>query len=322
MEMKAEFVIVSGSVNQQLAMATAQSLGAEIGKCNVERFPDTEVSVRLDEPVRERRVFIIQSSSPSVDQHVMEVFAIADACRRAAALGITWLAPYFGYARSDKRRGRRTAVMGRLVADFAAHAGIDHVIAVDLHSQQVEGFFHVPVENLTSVFAIAEALKPDLKPGSVIVSPDTGRVKMASTYASRLGCPVAVFHKERLNGTKTAVNRVVGEVRGRPCVIIDDMISTGGTINNAIEALIRAGAAGHFIVVASHAVFAPESRKTLNHPAIEKIIVSDSIPVSPDEWPQVKVVSLAPILAGAIRRSMAGASMSDLCEEVIHGRTA
>jgi len=174
------------------------------------------------------------------------------------------MAPYFGYARSDKRRGGRTPVMGRLVADFAESAGIDHVIAVDLHSQQVEGFFHIPVENLSAVPAIADTLKSHLEPESVIVSPDAGRVKMASAYASRMGCPVAVLHKERLNGRKTAVSRIVGEVRARPCVIIDDMISTGGTINNGVEALIRVGAAGNFIVAASHGVFTSEARKNLN----------------------------------------------------------
>ena len=310
-EMRAKFVIVSGSASQKLAMATAQRLGAEIGQCSVTRFPDTEVNVQLNEPVRERRVFIVQSSCPPVDQHIMEVLAIADACRRAAASSITWIAPYFGYARSDKRRGGRTPIMGRLVADFAERAGIDHLIALDLHSQQVEGFFHIPVENLSAVPAIADALKSHLEPESVIVSPDTGRVKMASAYASRMGCPVAVLHKERLNGRKTAVSRIVGEVRARPCVIIDDMISTGGTINNAVEALIRAGAAGNFIVAASHGVFTSEARKNLNHPAIRKIIVTDSIPVSSDDWPQVKIVSLAPILAGAIRRSIGGESMTD-----------
>jgi ribose-phosphate pyrophosphokinase len=317
--MKADFAIVSGSANRKLAMAIAQLLEVEIGACSIDRFPDTEVNVRWDEPVRDRRVFIVQSSCPPVDQHLMEIFAVADASRRAAASGITWIAPYFGYARSDKRRGRRSAVMGRLCADFAERAGIDHVIAVDLHSQQVEGFFHVPVENLTAMFAIAAALQPHLEAGAVVVSPDTGRVKMASAYASRMNCPVAVLHKERLNGRKTAVNRIVGEVRGRPCVIIDDMISTGGTITNAIEALIEAGAVESFVIAASHAVFTPEARKKLNHPAIRKIIVTDSIPISSDDWPQVEVISLAPILAGAIRRSMAGESMADLCEKMSAG---
>jgi ribose-phosphate pyrophosphokinase len=166
----------------------------------------------------------------------------------------------------------------------------------------VEGFFHVPVENLTAVPAISDALKPQLEPGSVIVSPDTGGVKLASAYASRLGCLAAVLHKERLNGAKTVVDRVVGEVRGRPCVIIDDMISTGGTITNAIEALTQAGAREQFIVAATHPVFTPEARRNLNHLSIRQIIVTDSIPISHHQWRRVHVVSLAPIIAEALCR--------------------
>ncbi len=300
--MKPDFIIVSGNVNRDLAIAIAQLLNVEIGKCRVERFPDTEVNVQLDESVRSRDVFIVQSSCPPVNERAMEAFAIADACRRDAASSITWIAPYFGYARSDKRRGRRTALMGRLVADFAEHAGIGRVIAVDLHSPQVEGFFHVPMENLTAVPVISDALKRDMEPGSVIVSPDAGGIKLASAYASRLGCAVAVLHKERLNGAKTIVNRVVGDVRGKPCVIIDDMISTGGTIRNAVDALIQAGAREQFIVAATHPVFTPEARKNLIHPAVREIVVTDSIPVPADAWPHVKTVSLAPLLAKATRK--------------------
>ena len=302
--MKPDFVIVSGNVNRELAIAIAQLLGVEIGKCRLERFPDTEVNVQLDEPARDRHVFIVQSSCAPVDEHAMEAFAIADACRRAAASSITWIAPYFGYARSDKRRGRRTALMGRLAADFAEHAGINHLIAVDLHSPQVEGFFHVPVENLTAVPVISDALKRDMEPGSLIVSPDTGGMKLASAYASRLGCPVAVLHKERLNGSETVVNRVVGDVRDKPCVIIDDMISTGSTIKNAINALVQSGAREQFIVAATHPVFTLEARKNLNHPSIRQIIVTDSIPVAHHHWRRVFVVSLASIIAEAIRRSL------------------
>jgi ribose-phosphate pyrophosphokinase len=302
--MKADSLVVSGNANRDLAIAIARLLDLDLAKCRVERFPDTELNVQVNEPVRERRIFIIQSSCPPVDERVMEAFAIADACRRAAASAINWIAPYFGYARSDKRKGRRTALMGRLVADFAEHAGINRVIAVDLHSPQVEGFFRVPVENLTAVPAIADALKESMMPDSVIVSPDTGGIKLASGYGARLGCPVAVLHKERLNGTKTVVNRIVGDVRGKSCVIIDDMISTGGTIKNAIEAVLQAGANEGIIVAATHPVFTAEARDHLNHPAIRKIIVTDSIPVSRDEWPRVKTVSLASMLAAAIRRNV------------------
>jgi ribose-phosphate pyrophosphokinase len=298
--MKPEFIILSGNVNRDLAIAIAQLLGVEIGKCRLERFPDTEINVQVDDSVRDRHVFIVQSSCPPVDEHAMEVFAIADACRRDAARSITWIAPYFGYARSDKRRGRRTALMGRLVADFAEHAGVNRVIAMDLHSPQAEGFFHVPVENLTAVPVIADALKAHLESKSVIVSPDTGGIKLASAYASRLSLPVAVLHKERLDGAKTVVNRVIGDVRGKPCLIIDDMISTGGTIRNAMEALTAAGSSDCFAIAASHPVFTSEARKNLSHPSIRQILVTDSIPFSVRDWPHATVVSLAPMLAKAI----------------------
>jgi ribose-phosphate pyrophosphokinase len=305
--MNQEFLMVSGSANQELALAVARLLHVEPVRCRVERFPDTEINLELLEPVRDRRVFIVQSSSPPVDAHVMEAFAIADACRREGASGITWIAPYFGYARSDKRKGRRTALMGRLVADFAEHAGVDQIIAVDLHSPQVEGFFRIPVDNLSAVPALAGALREQVEAGSVIVSPDTGGTKLASAYGAALGFPVVVLHKERLDGAKSVVTRIAGEVRGKACVIVDDMISTGGTVRKAIEALLHAGAGERVIVAATHPVFTAEARENLDHPAIKQITVADSIPVATDVWPRVKTVSLAPLLAAAIRSHVAAA---------------
>jgi ribose-phosphate pyrophosphokinase len=305
--MNQNLMIVSGTVNRDLAGAIARLLDVDLAKCRVERFPDTEVNVELGESVRERRVFIVQSSCPPVDEHAMEAFAIADACRRAAAASITWIAPYFGYARGDKRRGRRCALMGRLIADFAEQAGINQLIAVDLHSPQVEGFFRAPVENLTAVPVIADALKENLLAGSVIVSPDAGGIKLASAYGARLGCAVAVLHKERLDGAKTAMTKVVGDVRGRTCVIVDDMVSTGGTIKNAIKVLLQSGASEEFIVAATHPVFTLQAQQNLKDPAIRQIVVTDSIPVSPNDWPKVKTVSLAPLLASTIRHDVSAA---------------
>lgn len=301
----AQCLIVSGSASRELAREVARLLKLEIANCRVERFPDTEVDVELDQAVRAREVFIIQASSPPVDQNAMETCAIADACRRAGAASISWVAPYFGYARSDRRKGRRVAIMGRLTADFVQRAGIDHVMAMDLHSEQIEGFFDVPVEHVTAVAVIADALQSEIAPDSVIVSPDKGRVKMASAYATRLGCTIAVLYKERLSAKKTLVHKVAGDVRRKRCVIIDDMISTGATINSAIKALIRAGASPGFVVAASHAVFSRGARRNLNHSAIQKIIVTNSIAFSAAAWPRVKVVSVGPVLAEAIQRSLA-----------------
>jgi ribose-phosphate pyrophosphokinase len=305
--MNQNLTVVSGTANRDLAGAIARLLDVDLAKCRVERFPDTEVNVELGESVRERRIFIIQSSCPPVDEHAMETFAIADACRRAAAASITWVAPYFGYARGDKRKGRRGALMGRLVADFAEQAGINQLIAVDLHSPQVEGFFRAPVENLTAVPVIADVLKESGLAESVIVSPDAGGIRLASAYGARLECPVAVLHKERLDGEKTVITKIVGDVRSRPCVIVDDMISTGGTIKNAIEVLLQAGASEKFIVAATHPVFTPDAQQNLKHPAIQQIVVTDSIPMSPHDWSgdgRIKVVSLAPLLAATIRHDV------------------
>ena len=196
--------------------------------------------------------------------------------------------------------------MGRLAADFAEHAGINHLIAVDLHSPQVEGFFHVPVENLTAEPVISDALK---RHGTRIADclSRYGRNETGLGVRFPLGCPVAVLHKERLNGTESVVNRVVGDVRGKACVIIDDMISTGGTIKNAIDALVQAGAREQFIVAATHPVFTSEARKNLHHPSIQQIIVTDSIPITHHHWRRVYVVSLAPLLTSAIRRDVSAA---------------
>lgn len=316
--MKSDFIILSGSADPFLAHTTARLLESEIGRCTVERFPDSEVNVRLTEPVRARKIVIIGSTSPPVDEHLIEVVAIADACRRASATAITWMAPYFGYARSDKRGAYRSPVMASLVARFAETSGIGHLVAVDLHAAQIEGFFHIPVEELTAVPMIAEALKKVVHPDSVIVSPDAGRVKMAAQYGNLLNRPVVVLHKERSSGRRTNVIKVVGEVRDRPCVVIDDMISTGSTIDRAIDALLQSGAARDFVIAATHGIFAQGAHENLNHPAIREILVTNSIAVDQHAWPKVTVVSLAPLLAAAIRRLISGDSMSDLFSDVMY----
>jgi ribose-phosphate pyrophosphokinase len=194
----------------------------------------------------------VQPTSPSVNDHLMELLVFADACRRASADRVTEVVPYFGYARSDKRDRRREAIAASLVAELMECAGIEHVILVDVHAQQMEGFFHGPVDHLTAIPELCRALEDDLPPDAVIVSPDSGRVKMATEYARRLERPLVVLHKRRESGTETEVTHVVGDVRARPCLIIDDMISTGGTIAESADALRRAGARPNFAVAATH----------------------------------------------------------------------
>ena len=211
------------------------------------------------ESVRGKDVYLLQPTCPPVNDNVMELLVFADACRRAAAGRIHAVVPYYGYARSDKRHGRREAITASMVALLMRAAGIDHVVTLDLHTDQVEGFFPGPFDTLTAVPTLCAALGPELPADAVVVSPDAGRVKLATEYATRLDRPLAVLHKRRESGTKTQVTQLVGEVDGRTCLIIDDMVSTGGTLVESVAALREAGAAG--FRVSRHARPAPAQRR-------------------------------------------------------------
>jgi ribose-phosphate pyrophosphokinase len=267
--------------------------------------------VRLDEPVRGREVFLVQATAPPVNDHLIELLAFADACRRSAAARITAVVPYFGYARADKRHGRREPITASLVAQLMQTAGVGHVVTLDLHAAQIEGFFHIPVDSLTAVPVLCQALRERLPETTVIVSPDTGRVAMATDYAHRLGFPVAVLNKRRSGGIEAAITHVIGDVRGRSCLIIDDMISTGGTVARAVEALLDAGARPDIRVAATHGLFIGEAQAKLDHEAIREVFVTDSVALD-QSWPRLRVVSIAPLLAAAIREVRIGGSLSDL----------
>ena len=307
------FTLFTGTANPALATAIALELGVRLGGCDVARFPDGEVAVQLLEPVRRKEVFIVQPTAPPVDEHLVELLAIVDACRRAAAARITAIVPYFGYARMDKRRGSREPITASLVATLLQAAGIDHVITVDLHAPQIEGFFHIPVDSLSAVPALAAALREHVPSNhAVVVSPDAGRVRMASEYAHALGLQVAVLHKQRESGSATRVTHLVGEVRDRSCLIIDDMISTGGTIAEAVTTLLEAGARPDITIAATHGLLLESVRDRLGHPAIRAVFVTDSIAIPPMRWPQLQIVSIAPLLAQAIRRFVIDGTIDDL----------
>jgi ribose-phosphate pyrophosphokinase len=306
-----DFTIFSGTSVPDLARAVAADLGSRPASCAIQRFPDGETWVGLDESVRSRDVFIIQSTSPPVNENLMELLAFVDACCRASAGRVTAIVPYFGYSRQDKRR-QREPITASMVAILLEAVGVDHVVTVDLHTPQIEGFFRVPVDTLTAVPALSDALRERLSPGTVVVSPDAGRVKMAAEYAHRLGTSMVVLHKQRESGTQTRVTHLVGDVRGRPCLIIDDMISTGGTIGESIEALLKAGARPEITIAATHAVFVPGVRDRLSHEAVREVIVTDTVSPALTDWPQLRVASLASLIASAIRRFRSGESLRNL----------
>jgi ribose-phosphate pyrophosphokinase len=302
------FTLFSGTANVNLATAIGRELRVGLGACTVNRFPDGEVSVDVGETVRGREVFIVQPTCPPVNDHLMELLAMADACRRASAGKIIAVVPYFGYARSDKRHGRREPIMASMVALVAQTVGIDHLITMDLHAAQIEGFFQNAVDILSAVPVICSAIRDRLPPGTVVVSPDEGRVKMAAQYAQRLKTSVIVIHKHRETGSDVHALRVVGDVQERPCLIVDDMISTGGTIASSVEALLRAGARGEIFVAATHGLLLPGSCEKLNHPAIRNVFVTDTVPVERETPPGLSVITVAPLLAEAIRNIHAQAT--------------
>src|SRR5919106_736729 len=270
------FAIFGGNANRTLAAAVGRAAGVAVGDALIERFPDGEVSIEIRESVRDKDVFIIQSTAPPVNDHLMELLAIADACRRASAARIFAVIPYFGYARSDKRHGRREPISARLVADLLQTAGTDHIITIDLHASQIEGFFHIPVDSLSAVSVLSDALRPRLPAGTVVVSPDEGRLQMATEYAQQLNTSVILLHKTRASGVKTRVTHLVGDVRGRPCLVVDDMISTGGTIAESVDVLLRAGAQPGISVAATHGLLLQGARAKLSTEGMGDVFVTDT----------------------------------------------
>lgn len=307
-----DLTFFSGTANPDLAAKVADILDIPLGTRIVERFPDGELSVQLQEPVRRKEVFILQSIAPPVNEHLVELLIFADACRRAAAGRITAIIPYLGYSRSDKRHGRREAITASMVASLCRTVGIDHVLTVDLHAAQIEGFFHLPVDNLTAVPLLCEKLRGKVREGTVIVAPDAGAVHLAGEYAHRFGTSVVVMHKRRETGMTTRVTHLVGEVRDRPCLIVDDMISTGGTVAESIEVLLKAGAKPDITIAATHGLFVQDARQKLNVPGVRELYVTDSLSVSHADWSQLQVVSLAPLIAEALQRLVGHESFGDL----------
>ncbi|HEV2148694.1 MAG TPA: ribose-phosphate pyrophosphokinase [Longimicrobiaceae bacterium] len=304
--MSAGFAVFGGTANPRLAEAVAREMRVPLGACETERFPDGELTVRLEESVRAKEVFVVQPTSPPVNEHLVELLAFADAARRSAAGRITAVVPYFGYARADRRNQRREPITASLVAQLVQVAGIAHVVTVDPHTPQIEGFFSIPVDSLSAVCALAAELRGRLPPDTVVVSPDTGRVKLATEYARELDAQLAVLHKRRQSGSDTEVTQLAGEVEGRPCLLVDDMVSTGGTLVGSVRALRDAGAT-EFRVAATHGLFLDGALARLAAEGVAEVLVTDTVPTPPaTEAPPVRVASVAPALADVIRKLLYG----------------
>lgn len=305
-------LLLAGTSGARLAARVSQHLEQGVGRCFVEHFPDAEINVRIDEPVRGRDVFLIQPTSPPVSENLFELLAFVDACRRSAARSITAVVPYFGYARSDKRHGKREPVLGSMIAELLEAVGVTHLLTLDLHAPQIEGFFHIPVDTLTALPLLAAAVKAVAPRGAVVVSPDEGRFKAATQVARWLRTRVVVLHKQRESGASAHVVKVVGDVKDEACIIIDDIISTGATIAAGVEALVAAGARPEIFVAATHGVFANGVQQRLQHPTIKKVFVTDSVPFAGADWPQLVHLSVGRLISSAIHRLCDNQTMAEL----------
>lgn len=309
-------ILLSGSANGPLAQAVATSLGMRLAACVLDRFPDGELHVEIRESVRGQRVYLMQPTCPPVEAHLFELLLLGDACRRAGATRLTAVIPYFGYARQDRRAVGRDPIAARVVANVMAAGGIDGVVVVDLHSRGTEGLFAMPTEHLSATSLLADAMRPAIPGEAVLVAPDLGAVKLADRYARMLGLPVATIHKSRVSGRDVKVHQLVGDVRGRAPLIVDDLLSTGGTVAAAVRAVLAAGATPDITVVVTHGLFAQPAEEVLRALPIARILTTDSIPPRADMGLPVQVVALAPLLAEVIGRLDRDESLGDL---VSHG---
>jgi ribose-phosphate pyrophosphokinase len=303
--------LFTGSSVKNLATAVARHLERPLARGSVSAFPDGETLIYLEESVRGADCFVIQSTCAPVNHHLMELLVLVDALRRASAWRINAVIPYFGYARQDKKVQAREPITAKLVANLLETAGIDRVITIDLHAGQIQGFFDVPVDHLTALDILADHLRGSDLSRSVVVSPDVGRATEARRLANLLDVPLAMLYKRRTSPTETEVTHVIGEVAGKRPIMIDDMISTAGTMRRGIEALLSLGAEPDVWVAATHPVFTPPALERLAHPAISKVLVTDTIPFNGGH-DRVEVLSVAPLLAKAIYNVHHNDSVSSL----------
>ena len=300
-----------GTANRALAQAVADNLGQQLGSGTVSTFPDGETSIMIEESVRGADCYVIQSTSAPVNHNLMEILVLADALRRASAWRINAVIPYFGYARQDKKVQAREPITAKLVANLLETSGVDRVITIDLHAGQIQGFFDVPVDHLTALDLLGSHLKDMDLSDSVVVSPDVGRATEARRLANYLDLPLAMLYKRRTSPTETEVTHVIGEVDGLRPIMIDDMISTAGTMRRGIDSLMRLGAQPSVTIAATHPVFTDPALDRLSHPSIERVVVTDTIPFH-GEHDRIEVLSVAPLLAKAIRNVHENISVSSL----------
>jgi len=308
--------LFSGSANLALSKAISKRASIQLGEITLKRFSDGEIFVQIEENVRGSHAVVIQPTCPPVNDNLMELLILIDALKRASVASITAVVPYYGYARQDRKVMPRTPISAKLVADMIQTAGVDRIVALDLHAGQIQGFFDVPFDNLYGSDVLCNFIRGRVGTEVVVVSPDAGGVERARAYAKRLHASLAIIDKRRPKANQSDVMHIIGEVKGCDCVIVDDMVDTAGTLTSSAAALLEAGA-NRVYAAATHGVLSGPAIERLEKSALEELIVTDTIPVSPDkcERGRIKVVSCAALLGEAIKRIHTGDSVSGLFAE-------
>ncbi|MGM0929787.1 MAG: ribose-phosphate diphosphokinase [Actinomycetota bacterium] len=309
-------VLASGRAHPELAQQIAKELDIELLPTSAYDFANGEIYVRFEESVRGTDAFVLQAHPAPINEWLMEHLIMVDTLKRASAKRITVVAPFYPYARQDKKHRGREPISARLVADMYKTAGADRLISVDLHTAQIQGFFNGPVDHLMAIPLLAEYVRTRVDLDNVtVVSPDTGRVRVAEQWAERLGgAPLAFVHKSRdVTVPNQAVSKqVVGLVEGRTCVLIDDMIDTGGTISGAVQVLMNAGAKD-VIIAATHAVFSDPAARRLSESGAREVVVTNTLPIPPEKnFKELTVLSIAPLIARAVREVFEDGSVTSL----------
>ena len=312
---KKNLVLVSGRAHPALAEAVAKELGTELVPAETRTFANGEIYARYGDSVRGCDAFVMQSHCAPINEWLMEQLIMVDALKRASAKRITVVAPFYPYARQDKKGRGREPISARLVADLFKAAGADRIMSVDLHAAQIQGFFDGPVDHLFAMPVLLEHFQKQLDPSTLtVVSPDMGRVRVADIWSDKLGAPLAIIHKRRdpKVPNQVSVHEIVGDVEGRVCLLVDDLIDTGRTIAKAAEALKANGATG-VVVAATHAVFSDPAVEVLQSDFIDQVVVTDTLPVSAAKhWDRLTVLPIAPLLARAIREVFEDGSVTSM----------
>ena len=308
--------IFSGSSNPALAAAVCEYLNIPLGGAQIDVFPDGEKVIRVEDDVRGRDCFVVQSTCRPVDEHLVELLIYLDCLRRASAKRVTAVIPYFGYARQDRKAEGRVPITAKLVANLITTAGADRVLAIDLHAQQLQGFFDIPVDHLTGELVLNKYFRGKKIGDLAVVSPDVGNIKLAARYAAHLGGELAIVHKKRISGSKVEAQEIIGEVKGKNILMCDDMITTAGTVCSAAE-LVKKRGAEKIYVGATHGVFADKAIEKLSQAPIDEVVVTDTIPLNEksEKLGNIKVLTVSAMLGEAIKRIHRNESVSSLFED-------